>query len=283
MDRSKGTILLAETIGTFVLVLGGCGTAVIAGKYVGGTLGVAMAFGLTLLCMAYAIGGITGCHINPAVTVGLLVAGKCAPDEAPFYIVGQIIGGIIAGGVLYAIALSQAGATRAKIVAGGFASNGYGAHSPHGYKLAGAIIVEVVLTAMFLFIITSTFHRSFPAGFGGIAVGPEPDPHPPHLHPGGQHLGQPGPQPGRGRLRGRLGAQPALGVHRLPPDRWRAGRAAVAADGPRGSRAGGRGLNAAGPGAHRAPRQMPGATRRSTRSEPTARISANAPLARARV
>ncbi len=171
MERGKGTILLAETIGTFVLVLGGCGTAVLAGAYVGGTLGIAIAFGLTLLCMAYAIGGITGCHINPAVTVGLLLAGKCPPDEAPFYIIGQIIGGIIAGGVLYAIALSQAGATRAKIVAGGFASNGYGAHSPHGYKLAGAIIVEVVLTAIFLFIIASTFHRSFPSGFAGVAIG----------------------------------------------------------------------------------------------------------------
>jgi aquaporin Z len=171
MERSKGMILFAEMIGTFVLVLGGCGTAVIAGKFVGGTLGIAMAFGLTLLCMAYAIGGITGCHINPAVTLGLLVAGRCDADEVPYYLVGQFIGGIIAGGVLYAIALSQAGATRASIVAGGFASNGYGAHSPDHYKLLAAIIVEVVLTGVFLFIICSTFHRSFPGGFGGIAVG----------------------------------------------------------------------------------------------------------------
>jgi aquaporin Z len=171
MDRGKGTIFLAETIGTFVLVLGGCGTAVLAGKFVGGTLGVAMAFGLTLLCMAYAIGAISGCHINPAVTVGLMVSGDCAPGDAVFYIVGQVLGGIIAGGVIYAIALSQAGATRAKIVAGGFASNGYGVHSPDGYKIGGAIIVEIVLTALLVFVVASTFHKSFPGGFGGIAVG----------------------------------------------------------------------------------------------------------------
>jgi aquaporin Z len=171
MERSKGIIFLAETIGTFVLVLGGCGTAVLAGKFVGGTLGIAMAFGLTLLCMAYAIGSISGCHINPAVTVGLLVSGDCPPGDAVFYIVGQVLGGIIAGGVIYAIALSQAGATRAKIVAGGFASNGYGAHSPAGYKIAGAIIVEIVLTGLLVFVVASTFHKSFPGGFGGIAVG----------------------------------------------------------------------------------------------------------------
>ncbi len=171
MDRSKGTIFLAETVGTFVLVLGGCGTAVLAGKVVGGTLGIAMAFGLTLLCMAYAIGGISGCHINPAVTIGLLVSGDCAPGDALYYIVGQILGGIIAGGVIYAIALSQAGATRAKIVAGGFASNGYGSHSPALYKIGGAIIVEIVLTALLVFVVASTFHRNFPKGFGGLAVG----------------------------------------------------------------------------------------------------------------
>jgi aquaporin Z len=170
MDRSKGTILFAEMVGTFVLVLGGCGTAVIAGKFVG-NLGVAIAFGLTLLCMAYAIGGISGCHINPAVTVGLLLTGQCTPEDSVFYFIGQVIGGIVAGGVLYALALSKAGASRATIVAGGFASNGYGTHSPDGYKLIGAIIVEVVLTGVFVFIICSTFHKSFPAGFGGVAVG----------------------------------------------------------------------------------------------------------------
>jgi len=171
MERGKGTIFLAEMIGTFVLVLGGCGTAVLAGKFVGGTLGIAMAFGLTLLCMAYAIGGISGCHINPAVTVGMLVTGQCSPADSVYYFVGQVIGGILAGGVLYAIALSQAGASRATIVAGGFASNGYGVHSPAGYKLVGAVIVEIVLTGLLVFVVASTFHRSFPGGFGGIAVG----------------------------------------------------------------------------------------------------------------
>ena len=171
MERSKGTIFLAEMIGTFVLVLGGCGTAVLAGKFVGGTLGVAMAFGLSLLVMVYAIGNISGCHVNPAVTVGLLLAGRCSGDEALYYFLGQVIGGVVAGGVLYAIALSQAGATRASIVAGGFASNGYGAHSPDGYKLAAAVIVEVVLTAVFVFVICSTFHGKFPVGFAGISIG----------------------------------------------------------------------------------------------------------------
>ncbi len=170
MERNKSAIFLAETIGTFVLVLGGCGTAVLAGKFVG-QLGVAIAFGLTLLCMAYAIGGISGCHINPAVTVGLLVTGECKPGDALYYFVGQILGGIIAGGVLYAIALTKTGATRATIVAGGFASNGYGAHSPGLYKLGGAVIVEIVLTALLVFTVAATFHRSFPSGFGGVAVG----------------------------------------------------------------------------------------------------------------
>jgi aquaporin Z len=170
MGRSKGTILLAELVGTFVLVLGGCGTAVLAGKFVG-DLGVAIAFGLTLLCMAYAIGGISGCHINPAVTVGLLLNGQCEPGDAIYYFFGQIVGGVLAGAVLYGVALSRTGATRASIVAGGFASNGYGVHSPNLYKLSGAIIVEVVLTALLVFVVCSTFHKSFPGGFGGIAVG----------------------------------------------------------------------------------------------------------------
>jgi aquaporin Z len=171
MERSKGTILFAEAIGTFVLVLGGCGTAVLAGKVVGGTLGVAMAFGLSLLVMVYAIGNISGCHINPAVTIGLLVAGRCPGDEVPYYLIGQVVGGVIAGGVLYAIALSQAGASRATVVASGFASNGWGSHSPELYKFAAMVIVEVVLTGVFVFVICSTFHGKFPVGFAGISIG----------------------------------------------------------------------------------------------------------------
>ena len=147
MERSKGTILFAEMIGTFVLVLGGCGTAVLAGKVVGGTLGVAMAFGLSLLVMVYAIGNISGCHINPAVTVGLLVAGRCTPADSVWYFVGQVIGGIIAGGVLYAIALSQAGASGPRSWRAASRRTATARTPPTGYKLIGAIIVEVVLPA----------------------------------------------------------------------------------------------------------------------------------------
>jgi aquaporin Z len=171
MERSKTTILFAEMIGTFVLVLGGCGTAVLAGQFVGGTLGVAMAFGLSLLVMVYAIGNISGCHINPAVTVGLLVAGRCPAEDVPYYIVGQVVGGILGAGVLYAIAISRTGMTRAILVQSGFASNGYGAHSPAHYKLVAAILVEIVLTGVFVFVICSTFHGKFPVGFAGISIG----------------------------------------------------------------------------------------------------------------
>jgi aquaporin Z len=172
MERSKGTILFAELIGTFVLVLGGCGTAVLAGSstFVG-TLGVAIAFGLTLLCMAYAIGGISGCHINPAVTLGLVIAKKCSTQDAPYYVIGQVIGGILAGAVVFAIAVSKAGANASSVRLGGFASNGYGTHSPGEYKLIAAVLVEIVLTALLVFVVASTFHKNFPGGFGGVAVG----------------------------------------------------------------------------------------------------------------
>src|SRR4051812_42524514 len=170
MERSKGTILFAELIGTFVLVLGGCGTAVLAGQHVG-FLGVSIAFGLTLLIMAYAIGGISGCHINPAVTLGLIVAKKCKTEDAPYYIGGQLIGAILAGAVIFGIAVSRIGATATSVRDTGFASNGYGAHSPDLYKLVAAVLVEVVLTAVLVFVVASTFHRSFPTGFGGVAVG----------------------------------------------------------------------------------------------------------------
>ncbi len=170
MNRGKGTILFAETIGTFVLVLGGCGTAVLAGKNVG-FLGVAIAFGLTLLCMAYAIGGISGCHINPAVTVGLVLAKKCKGEDAWYYVGGQVIGAIAAGAVLFAIALNQAGASASSVRAGGFATNGWGAQSPDGYKFLAMVLVEIFLTGLLVFVVASTFHKSFPGGFGGVAVG----------------------------------------------------------------------------------------------------------------
>ncbi len=160
----------AEFIGTFWLVLGGCGSAVLAAAFpqVGiGLHGVALAFGLTVLTMAYAIGHISGCHLNPAVSVGLCVGGRFpAKDLAP-YIVAQVLGGIVAGGVLFLIASGKAGFD----VAAGFASNGYGAHSPGGYSLGAALVCEIVMTAMFLLVIMGTTDARAPAGFAPIAIG----------------------------------------------------------------------------------------------------------------
>ncbi|MFB2980605.1 aquaporin Z [Microseira sp. BLCC-F43] len=159
-------ILVAEAIGTFVLVFGGCGSAVLAGKQIG-FLGVSFAFGLSLLIMAYTIGEISGCHINPAVTIGLVVAKKVEPRFVPFYIIGQIVGGIIAGGVLYLVASQTTGFDITK----GFATNGFGEHSPGGYGLVAAAITEIVLTAFLLFTIMGTTHPKFPAGFAGLSIG----------------------------------------------------------------------------------------------------------------
>ncbi len=161
---------LAEFIGTLWLVLGGCGSAVLAAAFpkVGiGLLGVALAFGLTVLTMAFAIGHISGCHLNPAVTVGLW-AGKRFPgkDVIP-YIIAQVLGAIAGAGILYVIASGQAGFS----VAGGFASNGYGEHSPGGYSLLACLVTEVVMTFMFLMIILGSTDKLAPAGFAGIPIG----------------------------------------------------------------------------------------------------------------
>lgn len=160
----------AELIGTFWLVLGGCGSAVLAAAFpdVGiGLLGVSLAFGLTVLTMAYAIGHISGCHLNPAVTIGLVAAGRFEGKEAPGYIVAQVVGAIVAAGVLYVIA-SGAPAFN---VADGFASNGYGAHSPGGYSMTAALVTEVVFTMMFLLVIIGATSEKAPAGFAPIAIG----------------------------------------------------------------------------------------------------------------
>lgn len=160
----------AEFVGTFWLVLGGCGSAVLAAAFpnVGiGFLGVALAFGLTLLTMAYAIGHISGCHLNPAVSVGLCVGGRFPADKLLPYIVAQVLGAICAAGVLYIIASGKAGFD----VAGGFASNGYGAHSPGGYSLLAALVCEVVMTMMFLIIILGSTDKRAPQGFAPIAIG----------------------------------------------------------------------------------------------------------------
>lgn len=160
----------AEFIGTAWLVLGGCGSAVLAAAFpdVGiGLLGVSLAFGLTVLTMAYAIGHVSGCHLNPAVTVGLLVGGRFPVKDVAPYIVAQVLGGIAGAGVLYLIASGAPGFD----LAGGFASNGYGDHSPGGYTLAAALTAEVVMTFGFLFVILGATHGSAPKGFAPIAIG----------------------------------------------------------------------------------------------------------------
>ena len=160
----------AEFIGTFWLVLGGCGSAVLAAAFpnVGiGFAGVALAFGLTVLTMAFAIGHISGCHLNPAVSVGLWAGGRFPAGQLLPYIVAQVAGAIVAGGVLYLIASGKAGFD----VTAGFASNGYGEHSPGGYSLQAALICEVVMTALFLVVILGATDARAPAGFAPIAIG----------------------------------------------------------------------------------------------------------------
>ncbi|MDV2116212.1 aquaporin Z [Alcaligenes faecalis] len=161
---------LAETLGTFWLVFGGCGSAIFAAAYpeLGiGFAGVALAFGLTLLTMCYAIGNISGCHINPAVTLGLVAGGRFPARDAIPYILAQIIGGLLAGGVLYLIASGKAGFDPVA----GFASNGFGEHSPGNYSRNAALIAEIVLTAFFLFIIMGATHKRGHAGLAGVAIG----------------------------------------------------------------------------------------------------------------
>jgi aquaporin Z len=169
-----GKKLGAEFIGTFWLVLGGCGSAVLAAGFpdVGiGLLGVALAFGLTVLTMAYAIGHISGCHLNPAVSVGLWLGGRFSSKELVPYIISQVLGGLAGGTVLYLIASGQEGFMAAGSAAGQFASNGYGAHSPGGYSMTAALVCEVVMTFMFLIIILGATDGRAPAGFAPIAIG----------------------------------------------------------------------------------------------------------------
>ena len=162
--------LTAEFIGTFWLVLGGCGSAVLAAAFpdVGiGLAGVSLAFGLTVLTMAYAIGHISGCHLNPAVTVGLWAGGRHPAREVVPYIIAQVLGAVAGAFILYTIASGKAGFD----LAGGLASNGYGEHSPGGYTLAAGFVTEVVMTLMFLLIILGATDRRAPAGFAPIAIG----------------------------------------------------------------------------------------------------------------
>ena len=161
--------LIAEFIGTLWLVLGGCGSAVLAAAYpeLGiGFVGVAIAFGLTVLTMVYAIGHISGCHLNPAVSIGLWVGGRFDKKELLPYIAAQVLGGIAGAGILYLIASGKSG-----FEVGGFASNGFGEHSPGGYNMLAALTSEIVMTFMFLLIILGATHSKAPKGFAGIAIG----------------------------------------------------------------------------------------------------------------
>jgi aquaporin Z len=167
MDSKK---MFAEFFGTFWLVLGGCGSAVLAANFPGlgiGFIGVALAFGLTVLTMAYAIGHISGCHLNPAVTIGLWAGGRFKASEILPYIVSQVLGGIAGAGVLYLIASGQVGFD----INGGLASNGYSEHSPGAYSLTSGFVTEVVMTFMFLLIILGSTDERAPKGFAPIAIG----------------------------------------------------------------------------------------------------------------
>jgi aquaporin Z len=169
MEHSVSKKLAAEFIGTFWLVLGGCGSAVLAAAFPGlgiGFAGVSLAFGLTVLTGAYALGPISGGHFNPAVSIGLALAGRFKATQLPGYIVAQVIGAIAAAGVLYLIATGKPGAE-----IGGFATNGYGEHSPGRYGLMAALLCEVAMTALFLIVILGATARHAAAGFGGLAIG----------------------------------------------------------------------------------------------------------------
>ena len=160
---------VAEFLGTFWLVLGGCGSAVLAAAFpdVGiGLLGVSLAFGLTVLTMAFAIGHISGCHLNPAVSIGLWAGGRFGTKDLAPYIIAQVIGAIVAGGILYLIASGKT-----DFETGGFASNGYGEHSPGGYSLVAALVAEIVMTMMFLIVILGSTDKRAPQGLAPVAIG----------------------------------------------------------------------------------------------------------------
>jgi aquaporin Z len=164
--HSKSQVFLAELVGTFVLVFGGCGAAIFAGAHIG-YAGVAFAFGLSLLVMAYAVGPISGCHVNPAVSIGLALARKLPAGMLFIYIIAQVVGAVLAGGVLLVVASGTSGFNLSQ----GFATNGYAEHSPGGYNLLACLIAEIILTFFLVFTVLGTTHPKFPAGFGGIPIG----------------------------------------------------------------------------------------------------------------
>ena len=167
---SLGKRAIAEAIGTFWLVFGGCGSAVLAGAFPNlgiGFLGVSLAFGLTVLTMAYAIGHVSGCHLNPSVTIGLVIGRRHPASEIVPYLVAQLAGAVVAAGALFVVASGKAGFD----VSAGFASNGYGEHSPGGYSLVACLTAEIVLTFMFLLVILGSTDKRAPKGFAPIAIG----------------------------------------------------------------------------------------------------------------
>ncbi|AHE69215.1 aquaporin Z [Enterobacter ludwigii] len=170
MNNNMMKVVLAEVLGTFWLVLGGCGSAVLAAGFPDlgiGFVGVSLAFGLTVVTMAYAVGHISGGHFNPAVSLGLWAAGRFPAAQLPGYMMAQVIGGLLGAGVLYLVASGLPGFD----VHAGFASNGFGTHSPGGYPLMPVILIEVVLTAMFVLVITGVTSQRAPAGFAPLAIG----------------------------------------------------------------------------------------------------------------
>ena len=220
MDAKK---YAAEAIGTFWLTFAGCGSAVIAAGFpqVGiGLVGVSLAFGLSVVTMAYAIGHVSGCHLNPAVTVGLAAGGRFPAGQILPYVIAQVVGAIVAAALLYVIASGAAGFDVAK----GFASNGYGAHSPGQYSLVACFLTEVVMTMMFLFIIMGATHGKAPAGFAPLAIGLGAGDDPPRQHSRHQHVGESGAQHRSRAVRRRMGAGAALAVLGRAADRRRAGR-----------------------------------------------------------
>jgi aquaporin Z len=202
--------MAAEFIGTFWLVLGGCGSAVLAAAFpdVGiGLLGVSLAFGLTVMTLIYGLGHISGAHFNPAVSVGLWMGGRFGAKELLPYILAQVLGGIAGAGILYIIATGKPGAE-----IGGFAANGFGTNSPGGYGLTAALVTEVVMTMMFLFIILGATDKRAPAGFAGIAIGLGINPHPPDQHPGDKYFSKSSQQHKPGIVCGRLGHRAIMAV-----------------------------------------------------------------------
>ena len=214
MDLRK---CLAEAIGTFWLTFAGCGSAVIAAGFpqVGiGLLGVSLAFGLTVVTMAYAIGHVSGCHLNPAVTVGLVAGGRFPTKDFP-YVVAQVLGAVVASAILYAVASGAPEFDLAK----GFAANGYGEHSPGKYSLFSGFLAEVVLTMMFLFIIMGATHGKAPVGFAPLAIGLGLT----LIHLVHKHVGQSGAQYRSGTVRWRVGAGSTLAVLDCSSN-WRSAR-----------------------------------------------------------